>query len=63
MFRRGLEPRHVIVLVVLVVPLILWVMSLVRVLRYSDAQWAATGQSRVAHFLLIIHLGLLGSLL
>ena len=63
MNRNGLEPWHLIVLVVLVVPLVLWVMSRVSVLRYSDAQWAATGRSRVAYILLIIFLGLLGSLL
>ena len=54
---------YLIGLIFVLIPLILWVMSLISALRYPEHRWTASGQSRVAYILLIVLLGLLGSLL
>jgi hypothetical protein len=41
----------------------LWIWSLVDALRISDQRWAAAGQNKVLWLVLIVLLGLLGSLL
>lgn len=42
---------------------VVWVWSLVDALRIDDRRWAAAGQSKVLWVLLIVLLGLLGSIL
>ncbi|KQW47511.1 hypothetical protein ASC77_13735 [Nocardioides sp. Root1257] len=42
---------------------VLWIWSLVDALRYDDRRWDAAGQSKLLWVLLIVLLGLLGSLL
>lgn len=42
---------------------VVWIVSLVDALRIDDRRWAAAGQSKLLWVLLIVLLGLLGSLL
>lgn len=42
---------------------VVWILSLVDALRIDDQRWAAAGQNKLLWVLLIVLLGLLGSLL
>ena len=39
-----------------------WVLMLVEALRFPDAQWAAAGQNKVVQVLLMVLLGVVGTL-
>jgi hypothetical protein len=53
----------VFVMSVGLVMLAVWIWSLVDALRFSDQRWVTAGQSKVLWVILIVLLGLLGSLL
>jgi hypothetical protein len=52
-----------IVLLAWVACVALWIWSLVDALRFADREWAAAGQTKVLWVVLIVFLGLIGSLL
>jgi hypothetical protein len=56
-------PPAMTILVLVLVAAAIWVWSLVDVLRIPDQRWAAAGQNKVLRVVLIVVLGLLGSLL
>lgn len=51
------------ILVLVLVAAAIWVWSLVDALRIPDQRWAAAGENKVLWVVLIVVLGLLGSLL
>jgi ABC-type multidrug transport system fused ATPase/permease subunit len=54
-------------LIVLAVPFLAafvwWLLMLVDALKFSDASWSAAGESKVLYVLLMVFLGLIGTLL
>ena len=40
-----------------------WVLMLVEALRFPDAQWAAAGQNKVVQILLMVLLGVVGTII
>ena len=62
MVKSTLEPSHILLLLFVVVPFVLWLMSLVSAVRYPDAQWQAAGQNKLVFVVIIVVLGVIGSL-
>lgn len=63
MFRGAVQPFHLLILLLILIPLALWVWSLIAEISRPDWQWQAAGHSKILYVLLTIFLGLLGSLL
>ena len=63
LFPAGSIAVFAVFLILALVTTALWLLSLVDALRIEDARWARAGQSKLLWVLLIVLLGLLGSLL
>jgi hypothetical protein len=61
--RAGAYHPLMTLIVLLLVAAALWIWSLVDALRISDQRWAAAGENKVLWVILIVVLGIVGSLL
>ena len=47
---------------VMLVAFVFWLMYLIEAVQYPDAQWDAAGQNKLLHVLLMVFLGIIGTI-
>lgn len=64
---RDIGPTELVlilfVLAIFLVPFVIWIKFLVEAIKVPDSQWDAAGQSKILFVLLMVFLGLIGTVL